>query len=72
MGVARGAKPVLRIEIRIEGRSNPSDGSLLTISNDLGHLRAYELTYGEQVRDTPRPGASILIVKSTQAHHSNH
>ena len=54
LGVARGAKPVLRIEIRIEGRSNPSvrfDGSLLTVSDDLGHLRAYELTHGEQIRD---------------------
>jgi len=53
-GYTKGAKPVLRIEIRIEGRCNPSvrfDGSLLTISDDLGHLRAYELTYGEQVRD---------------------
>ena len=52
-GYTKGAKPVLRIEIQIEGRCNPSvrfDGSLLTISDDLGHLRAYELTYGEQVR----------------------
>jgi hypothetical protein len=52
-GYTKGAKPVLRIEIRIEGRCNPSvrfDGSLLTISDNLGHLRAYELTYGEQVR----------------------
>ncbi|PYT77293.1 MAG: hypothetical protein DMG40_24205 [Acidobacteria bacterium] len=51
---AKGAKPVLRIEIGIEGRCNPSvrfDGSLLTIADDLGHLRAYELTYGEQIRD---------------------
>jgi len=51
---AKGAKPVLRIEIGIEGRCNPSvrfDGSLLTIANDLGHLRAYELTYGEQIRE---------------------
>jgi hypothetical protein len=53
-GYTKGAKPVLRIEIRIEGKCNPSvrfDGSLLTISDDLGHLRAYELTHGEQVRD---------------------
>jgi hypothetical protein len=51
---AKGAKPVLRIEIGIEGRCNPSvrfDGLLLTIADDLGHLRAYELTYGEQIRD---------------------
>jgi hypothetical protein len=41
-------------EIRIEGKCNPSvrfDGSLLTISDDLRHLHAYELTHGEQVRD---------------------
>jgi hypothetical protein len=53
-GYTKGAKPVLRIEIRIEGKCNPSvrfDGSLLTISDDLGHLRAYELTHGEQIRD---------------------
>ena len=53
-GYTKGAKPVLRIEIRIEGKCNPNvrfDGSLLTISDDLGHLRAYELTHGEQVRD---------------------
>jgi hypothetical protein len=53
-GYTKGAKPVLRIEIRIEGRCNPSvrfDGSLLTMCDDLGHLRAYELTYGEQIRD---------------------
>jgi hypothetical protein len=40
--------------IRIEGRSNPSErfeGSLRTISDELGHLRAYELTYGEQARN---------------------
>jgi hypothetical protein len=51
---AKGAKPALRIEIGIEGRCNPSirfDGSLLTIADDLGHLRAYELTYGEQIRE---------------------
>lgn len=50
----KGAKPVLRIEIAIEGSCNPSvrfDGSLLTIADDLGHLRAYELTYGEEIRD---------------------
>ena len=54
-GYTKGAKPILRIEIRIEGKCNPSvrfDGSLLTISDDLGHLRAYELTHGEQVRDS--------------------
>ena len=53
-GYSKGAKPVLRIEMRIEGKCNPSvrfDGSLLTISDDLGHLRAYELIHGEQVRD---------------------
>lgn len=53
-GYTKGAKRVLRIEIRIEGKCNPSvrfDGSLLTIIDDLGHLRAYELTHGEQVRD---------------------
>ena len=51
---AKSAKPVLRIEIGIEGRCNPTirfDSSLLTIADDLGHLRAYELTYGEQIRD---------------------
>jgi hypothetical protein len=51
---AKGAKPALRIEIGIEGRCNPSirfDGSLLTIADDLGHLRAFELTYGEQIRE---------------------
>ena len=51
---AKSAKPILRIEIRIEGTCNPSvrfDGPLLTIADDLGHLRAYELTYGEQIRD---------------------
>lgn len=51
---AKGAKPVLRMEIGIEGRCNPRvrfDGLLLTIADDLGHLRAYELTYGEQIRD---------------------
>ena len=51
---AKGTKPVFRIEIGIEGKCNPSarfDGSLLTIADDLGHLRAYELTYGEQIRD---------------------
>jgi len=51
---AKGAKPALRIEIGIEGRCNPSirfDGSLLTIADDLGHLRAYHLTHGEQIRE---------------------
>jgi hypothetical protein len=51
---AKGTKPALRIEIGIEGRCNPSvrfDGSLVTIADDLGHLRAYELTYGEQIRE---------------------
>jgi len=51
---AKGAKPVLRIEIEIEGTCNPSvrfDGALLTIADDLGHLRAFELSYGEQIRD---------------------
>jgi hypothetical protein len=51
---AKGVKPVLRMEIGIEGRCNPRvrfDGLLLTIADDLGHLRAYELTYGEQIRD---------------------
>jgi len=50
----KGAKPVPRIEMGIEGKCNPSvrfDGSLLTIADDLGHLRAYDLTYGEQIRD---------------------
>ena len=44
----KGAKPALRIEIEIGGRCNPSirfDGSLLTSDEDLGPLRAYELTY---------------------------
>jgi hypothetical protein len=53
-GYAKGVKPVLRMEIGIEGRCNPRvrfDGLLLTIADDLGHLRAYELTYGEQIRD---------------------
>jgi hypothetical protein len=53
-GYSKGAKPVLRIEIGIEGKCKPSvrfDGSLLTIADDLGRLRAYELTYGEQIRD---------------------
>lgn len=51
---AKGAKPALRIEVEIEGTCNPSvrfDGPLLTIADDLGHLRAYELSYGEQIRD---------------------
>ena len=51
---AKGAKPALRIEIGIEGRCNPSirfGDSVLTITDDLGRLRAYELTYGEQIRD---------------------
>ena len=51
---SKDAKPVLRIEIEIEGKCNPTvrfDGSFLTIADDLGHLRAYELTYGEQIRD---------------------
>ena len=51
---SKGAKPILRLEIRIEGKCNPSvrfDGPLLTIADDFGHLRAYELTYGEQIRD---------------------
>lgn len=50
----KGVRPVLRIEIGIEGRCNPSvrfDGPWLTIADDLGHLRAYELTYGDQIRD---------------------
>jgi hypothetical protein len=50
----KGGKPVLRIEMGIEGKYNPSvrfDGPLLTIADDLGHLRAYELTYGEQIRE---------------------
>src|SRR6266404_1568628 len=50
---ARGTRPVLRIDIAIEGRCNPRvrfDSSRLTIADDLGHLHAYELTYGEQVR----------------------
>jgi len=50
---ARGTKPDLRIDIGIEGRCNPCvrfDSSLLTIADDLGHFRAYELTYGEQIR----------------------
>src|SRR6267143_2562265 len=51
---SKGPKPILRLEIRIEGKCNPSvrfDGPLLTIADDFGHLRAYELTYGEQIRD---------------------
>ena len=51
---AKGAKPILRIEIGIEGKCSPVvrfDGSLLTVADDLGHLRAYELTYGEQIRE---------------------
>lgn len=51
---AEGVRPVLRIEIGIDGKCNPSvrfDGPWLTIADDLGHLRAYELTYGEQIRD---------------------
>lgn len=50
----KGAKPILRIEIEIEGKCNPSvrfDGPLLTIADELGHLKAFELTYGEQIRD---------------------
>jgi hypothetical protein len=42
---AKEAKPVLRLEVAVEGKSNPSvrfDGQLLTIAD--------ELTYGEQVR----------------------
>jgi hypothetical protein len=40
---AKGAKPVLRIEIGIDGKCTPAvrfDGSLLTIAGDLGYLRA--------------------------------
>jgi hypothetical protein len=51
---AEGVRPVLRIEIGIDGKCNPSvrfDGPWLTIADDLGHLRAYELTYSEQIRD---------------------
>jgi hypothetical protein len=51
---AEGVRPVLRIEIGIDGKCNPRvrfDGTWLTIADDLGHLRAYELTYGEQIRD---------------------
>ena len=50
----KGSRPVLRIEVEIEGKCRPTvrfDGSLLTIADDLGHLRAYELTYGEQIRE---------------------
>jgi hypothetical protein len=42
----------LRIEITMEGQCRPCvriDGSILTIADDLGRLRAYELTYGEQI-----------------------
>jgi hypothetical protein len=48
----RGTRPVLRIEIAIEGRCSPRvrfDSSRLTIADELGRLHAYELTYGEQV-----------------------
>lgn len=51
---SKSAKPVLRLEVEIQGKCSPSvrfDGQLLTISDELGHLRAYELTYGEQIRD---------------------
>jgi hypothetical protein len=58
-GHTKGAKPVLRIEIRIEGKCNPSvqfDGSLLTISDDLGHCAPMNLPmasrYGTSISKT--------------------
>lgn len=51
---AKTVKPILRLAIEMEGQCTPTvriDGTLLTVSDELGRLHAYELNYGDHVRN---------------------